>query len=239
MSPRPARTIEQWMEDEEREASPERRRVFAGIPVGYRNAQWRDYEGDVTCDTEEGHESFKDVLRHYAKTWPEQKEIHQGLIVVGPPGRGKTMGITLTAMEIIDQGGWVRFKPYADLVAEEIELMKMEGEAERNNDWGDHERLSIKLEWLKWRVDLLILDDVGKEHRTQSRFSDDLIDRILRKRVNEGKCTILTSNMPVLSWSGYNEALASFLNEVGETITLTSGGDRRSSNKQRVSRAGG
>lgn len=44
-------------------------------------------------------------------------------------------------------------------------------------------------------VDLLILDDIGKEYKTNSGYAENLIETIIRDRVQSMKPTIITGNL--------------------------------------------
>lgn len=68
-------------------------------------------------------------------------------------------------------------------------------------------------------VDLLVLDDVSKEYRTESGFAENLIESILRDRSQNLKTTVLTSNLrPNKIEQVYSADLAALLRET--TIPL-------------------
>jgi len=45
------------------------------------------------------------------------------------------------------------------------------------------------------RMPFLVVDDIGKEHRTASGFSESKFGSLLRKRVRDKKVTVLTTNL--------------------------------------------
>lgn len=45
-------------------------------------------------------------------------------------------------------------------------------------------------------VDVLVLDDLGKEHRNSSGSVESEIEELIRERANDRKVTIITSNVP-------------------------------------------
>jgi len=55
---------------------------------------------------------------------------------------------------------------------------------------------NVSLERRVRTVDLLVLDDVGKEYRTNSGFAENVLENILRDRAQSMKATIMTSNLP-------------------------------------------
>jgi DNA replication protein DnaC len=63
-------------------------------------------------------------------------------------------------------------------------------------------------------VDLLVLDDVGKEYRTESGFAENTIESVLRDRSQSMRPTILTSNLkPNKIEQVYSADLAALLRE--------------------------
>lgn len=223
------RTIEEWMRDKERDADPASRRRRALIPAVFHDLTWADLKDNArVAISEDETASAKKMLKAYADEWEDVKADADGLVLVGPPGWGKTMGAALTAMDIIDQGGWVRFISYAELVARETNLYQLAREAERQNDWGDHEKEELRLDWIKWECDLLVLDDVGKERRSSSDLASDLLERLLRRRVTDRKCTIITTNLSMEQWATYNASMESFLWTVGDVLEYVKGEDLRS-----------
>lgn len=68
-------------------------------------------------------------------------------------------------------------------------------------------------------VDLLVLDDIGKEYRTESGYVENAIENVLRDRSQNLKPTIVTSNLrPAKIGQVYSEDLAAMLRET--TIPL-------------------
>ena len=63
-------------------------------------------------------------------------------------------------------------------------------------------------------VDLLVLDDVGKEYRTESGFAENTIESVLRDRSQSMRLTIMTSNLkPNKIEQVYSADLAALLRE--------------------------
>jgi DNA replication protein DnaC len=74
-----------------------------------------------------------------------------------------------------------------------------------------------------YNIRVLVVDDIGKEHMSASGWQKTLVHDILRSRFNNGLPTIVTTNLPVKSWSAaYGEATGSFIHEAFVTIELES-----------------
>jgi DNA replication protein DnaC len=74
---------------------------------------------------------------------------------------------------------------------------------------------------------VLLLDDVGKEHRTKSGYAENELDVLLRLRHREGRPTLITSNVPPKDWGViYHESMGSFIQESFTMIKMV-GSDRR------------
>lgn len=64
-------------------------------------------------------------------------------------------------------------------------------------------------------VDLMVLDDVGKEYRTESGFAENVIESVLRDRSQNLRVTLMTTNIkPNRIESAYSADLAALLREV-------------------------
>ena len=77
------------------------------------------------------------------------------------------------------------------------------------------------MEWVT-QSPVLVLDDVGKEHSSKSGWSASVLDQVLRYRHNEGRPTIITTNLALPKWAGYNESMESFIARSTDTYVVTS-----------------
>jgi DNA replication protein DnaC len=78
------------------------------------------------------------------------------------------------------------------------------------------------------RVRFLVIDDIGKEHRAASGFSETKFGAIIRYRSRRQLVTCLTSNFsPTEFYKVYGRATMDLVNECMDTVTFT-GPDRRS-----------
>lgn len=220
------RTIEEWMRDKERGDTYERRLVRAGIPEKFHAMTWRDYADDaVVQNAHKQPEPLKDVLEFYVEEW--EKGRRTSCVLLGPPGYGKTCGMALLACSLVEQGHFVRWTSFADLTRRKKNLFGMARVAEENDDWGEHEKEELRLRWIEQDSDALFLDDVGKEYRAASGWSDAELDQLLRSRTAAGRATFITSNLKFSDWATYNVSMASFLHEVGEVLPVIEGVDHR------------
>jgi len=190
------------------------------LPVMFQNVLYRHY------DIERGDAA---VLRQL-KAWRPSASRPFALLH-GKPGLGKTMLACATLNETqrrsveqrkdldLHTRRWLRqhkFPVYyvqlAELIEMHIRLFRLQGGCERGSlsDPTEYWNLDQLLEDLKYTVKLLVVDDVGKEHRTATGFAEDQLDFLVRTRLNRGLPTIYTSNVPLYQWgSQYSESMRS------------------------------
>lgn len=159
----------------------------------------------------------------------------KGLLLVGKPGHGKTTLAAVTlqqAVRNVQNQFWGEFSParpvlftdYPKLLRIQQRAWKDDGEEEANlmdAIFGEAPK--------KDNVRLLVLDDLGKEHRTASGWAENTFDAVLRSRYNAGLPTIVTTNVPLKNWAEvYGEPMESFAHEAFLPLSVvSSGGDRR------------
>ena len=84
---------------------------------------------------------------------------------------------------------------------------------------------------------VLLLDDVGRELKRDTRLEETTFDNVLRTRVQHGRSTIITTNMtPEEMAEGYGGAVLSLLRE--KSIVIEIGGDdyRKQANERELAR---
>lgn len=224
-----ARDPRDWLLDRQRnEHRPEIRLKTSFIPAKYHGKTWADYDDDVKAVGALGEqEKLKGILVDYARRWQPGWD---GLAVLGAPGAGKTMGVALLALALLDRSD---IRPLVKFITEE-QLNERErtliGLARAADDTGDDTELEAATNslWLiREACDVLILDDVGKAYRSASGWQDTRLDALLRRRVELGKTTILTSNVPAADWRKFHPSMASFLFELGEVVNVVESKEMR------------
>jgi len=172
----------------------------SGIGVRYQRLDWSDFSGDPEALAQ---------VSDYILRYDEMLREGMGLLLSGPLGTGKTFLSTMVLKELIKRG----YNCWATTFANTIEAFTA--------TWGNQE----EKQWFAKKFmysQVLLLDDLGRDLRTGNNLPQSTFDSILRTRVQEGRTTLLTTNMSMRELeSGYGSAVLSLLKEVSLRIEFT------------------
>lgn len=128
-------------------------------------------------------DSLKGTLGNFIRDLDEMLDGGEGLLFWGPNGVGKTSAAVLVALEVCRRGGTVLFT-----TSESIRVSSIEATAfDYDQTLLDRAR----------EVELLVIDDLGKEHRGESEYAERLIENLFRMRSAARRSTIVTTNLPL------------------------------------------
>lgn len=144
----------------------------AGIGRPFQRLDWPDFKGDP---------EILASAQHYLSRAEDYIDNGIGLLFMGPVGTGKTMLAYLVLKTLVRQG----YKCYATTFSGMIE--------EFTASWyNSDQKLWFANKFMYSQV--LLLDDVGKELRSNNNLSPSTFDNVLRTRVQEGRPTFMTTN---------------------------------------------
>lgn len=209
--------------------------MTAGLPMKTLGMEFSDLDSSPALDIVKGW--VKSVIEGNVILAAGKPSCGVGLLLVGSPGQGKTTMASTALQELIrgipaDAFGVLprhlgRFMDYPKYLR--LQQKKWDEDTE------DVHEIGFKLDSIRGDLGsidntrVFILDDLGKEYRTQSGWSENQFDALLRSRFNAGLPTIVTTNVPKRDWGAvYGEPMGSFVNEAFIPVVVSSSeGDRR------------
>lgn len=188
----------------------------ANIPIKFRGMRLKDYDpshrtGEVASDAakafiEEFDSHYVSSTRAKSGDLPDDRsKIGKGMLFFGRNGTRKSTLATciLTEVQYLSPSYkifYVRFSAWKKALTATF-------------DREDSERtvLAKKLLLQAEQAHLLVLDDIGQEHRTTSGFTESELHEFLRVRYEAARPTIVTTNIePDLISNVYNDSFGSF-----------------------------
>jgi DNA replication protein DnaC len=198
----------------------------AKIPVRLRDLGLDDYEPSHDTGEEalakayEFVENFKDHFvsqqRRMKGDYPQDRSnIGRGLLLWGRNGTRKTTLAASIATEvqwlsIHYQVFMIRFADYKNALTTTY----------GKEDSTEKEEAKKTLRMAE-KATLLVLDDIGQEHRTSSGFTESTLHELIRRRVEDARPTIVTTNVePDDMYSVYGPSFDSFRKEAFEAVMM-------------------
>jgi len=166
----------------------------ASLPKSYWPIKWDDFIGDADA---------KKFVMAYCKNLDEALKCGQGLLFYGSHGVGKTTLACLVGKDALTQGFTVKYLPFSKLL-----------------DWVmssfDDTSVKVAMNIVLERVEVLILDDIGKEYDGVRKQLNPMVrlrlDSVLRERLNRNRVTIISTNYNLQELNKqYGESVISIL----------------------------
>jgi DNA replication protein DnaC len=179
----------------------------AGIPLNYQRLGWDDVKAVP--------QHVVDQVMAYAVEAARAIATGRNLVLWSKsPGTGKTLLLALLAKFLMANGWQVHFSQFNEI----IDLF--------TSSWRDQ---AEKEQWTRRvrNVDVLAIDDWGKENKGRIEMVESMVDQIVRSRVGDAAPTIFTTNLtPQEIQEGYGAYAMSLLTEAADFIEVT-GADYR------------
>lgn len=206
----------------------------AGIPVRFRDLGLDDYvpsdeTGEIAQEIARGFvenftNHFVSPQRRQQGKYPEPRfDIGRGLMLYGKNGTRKTTLAAAVATEVQwlslnYQVHMIRFADYKDT------LTATYGNKD-SDDVQEAKRLLRRVE----KATLLVLDDIGQEHRTASGFTESILHELIRRRVEDSRPTIVTTNVELEDmYAVYGPSFESFRREAFQAVQMAGSDSRKS-----------
>lgn len=189
----------------------------AGIGRDFQRMDWSDWQGSEAA--------FRQI-HDYLLRYEAYLDRGVGLVLWGEVGTGKTFLANMIAKELVRR----RVTTYASTASNMVEAFTA--------SWGGSEEAGIQKAWFARKFmysDALVIDDIGKEFKSNNRLSPTTFDMILRTRDQDSRATFIATNLAGQQLSfGYGASVLSMVQGrnilvevVGVDYRLSSGHIRR------------
>ena len=146
-----------------------------GLPRSYWDGSMETFVGDPQALS---------VMKDYIKNLQSNLNNGIGLYLYGDPGVGKTLLASYAVTACLQLKKNVKFYYFTDVLTKFTDA------------WKD-ERARGELEQAILNSDLLVLDDIGREYKSNKNLHESVLDTVLRNRANQLKPIIVTSNYDI------------------------------------------
>lgn len=173
----------------------------AGIGLNYQRLSWDDVR---TVAPE-----VRVEIEQYALNAAAHIASGRNLVLwSSSPGTGKTLMLMLLCKALLIQGYGVQTSQFNDII--DLFTSSWRDTAEREQ-WNRRVR----------NVDVLGIDDWGKEHKGRIELVESMLDQVIRGRVSDDAPTIITTNLtPDQMQQGYGGYVMSLLSEKATFIEI-------------------
>ncbi|MCX4799702.1 DnaA/Hda family protein [Streptomyces sp. NBC_01242] len=174
----------------------------AGIGTNYQRLTWDDV---ASVDA-----GIVEQIMSYAINAARRVSDGRNLVLWSTsPGTGKTLLLSLLLKALMVQNHQVHFSQFNEII--DLFTSSWRDNAEREQ-WNRRVR----------NVDILGIDDMGKEHKGRLEMVEAMVDQIIRARVSDSSPTIITTNLtPQQMQEGYGGYVMSLLSEQADFIEVT------------------